>query len=78
MNKGVLGVDMYELCVNIVVFGVNPVSHIIFHIFKFLLVYSDSCVSPLCARIVLFSMTMVIHSASIVFVLYFLYVSLQF
>ena len=48
MNKGVLGADMYDLCANIVVFGANLVSHIIFCMFKFLLVYSDSCVSPLC------------------------------
>ena len=48
VNKGVLGVDTYDLCVNMAVLGVNPVSHIIFHIFMSLLVYSDSCVSPLC------------------------------
>ena len=48
MNKGVLGVDMYDLCVNIAIFGANPVSHIIFCIFMFFLVYSVSCVLPLC------------------------------
>ena len=48
MNKGVLGADMYNLCVNIAAFGANPVLHIIFHVFMFLLVYFDSSISPLC------------------------------
>ena len=47
-NKGVLGADTYDLCVNMAVLGANPVLHIIFHIFMSLLVYSDSCISPLC------------------------------
>ena len=48
MNKGVLGADTYDLFANMAVFGANPVLHIIFHIFMFFLVYSVSCVSPLC------------------------------
>ena len=44
VNKGVLGVNTYDLCVNIVVLGANPVSHIISHIFMSLIVYSDSSV----------------------------------
>ena len=48
VNKGVLGVDMYDLCANMAVLDANLVLHIIFHIFMSLLVYSDSCISPLC------------------------------
>ena len=43
-NKGVLGVNTYNLCANMVVLGANLVSHIIFHIFMFLTVYSNSSV----------------------------------
>ena len=53
VSKGVYSVDIDMLCVNMVVLGVNPVSHIIFHIFLSLIVYSDSCLSPLCEDIVI-------------------------
>ena len=48
VSKGVYSVDIDMLCVNMVVLGANLVSHIIFHIFMSLIVYSDSCISPLC------------------------------
>ena len=43
-NKGVLCANMYNLGANMVILSANPVSHIMFRIFMFLTVYSNSSV----------------------------------